>query len=969
MKKILGLLLLNIASFYQSQDFETGFSKPVASVSSLSTYANSPVSFATGVPDISFPLASLPTNSKDITAEISISYHPKNLLSGEKASEVGLGWSLLGVNGVISREIIHNLDEIYDDASSSTYIKNEFNDIYYYNIGGEAGKFRIIRDVANNTFQLIKLTPSNLKIEYTRDSNTSTLIFNSFTITDGRGNKYLFDKYAISEYKGYGSYGIDYKSAFFLTKIYDYKSQELVSMDYQTDTYTVPLSPATFQNCKLKKIWSKDNGSIEFDYTYTPSEKNSMNDPYHINSVTIKNNAGTLISKTEFVYGYQSLSNPNNYNQSIDKRILWKIKKYSSDLTKTETTEFEYNTTGSDKEYSPVSGQFKEYFMCDFVNTNAAFNEIENPKYFPIGSLRRVKLPTGGAVEYNFESNEYEVDKNNPTYITTLGFTGFTDPQLQYLKPAYSADFNTSQSFNYNFTVSGASNVSKAVYVKFRIDEIYPYPPHLDPGDGSQPTLDFTILGASVGENETGVMCISGDNTLSSSKFFLNAGSHTLKIMSPTGGKGYLEIYEVAIKDAPYRNAGIHTNQGVRIKSIKYFDSYFAQTPAKFETFGYDKFNDSNTSSGENISEGLESETIVYKNVKVSNGDNGGYTKYYFKTPSAYPMEPPSSGYQFWPNINITKGGLIEKKEVFDATNHLLASEEFDYTLVNMDVPKYMPIEGGNYETKTAWIKEQRTTSKVYDKNARAITTSSESIKSADDFNLVSQKSTHADGTVAETFYQYAREKNHTTLMNANMLTVALETEIRKNGTSVSKSEVRFDNASELYPTSILTYTPDNMASSYPVVKYEVYDEKGHVVQYSSMPDSPTGTGTPATVIWGYNKTVPIAKIDGAKLSDIPQSLIDSIVNASNEDANATPSTAHAKEDALLAQLESFKNHSALAGFSVTAYTYNPLVGVTNVLPPNGIREIYLYDSFNRLEKVKDVNGKILKEYQYNYKQ
>lgn len=280
MKKIILLLLLSIANSYQSQDFETGFSKPVASVSSLATYTNTPVSFATGIPDISFPLASLPTNSKDITAAIGISYHPKNLLSGEKASEVGLGWSLLGSNGVISREIIQDPDERYRDQSSPTYVKNEFNDIYYYNVGGYAGKFKVVRDIASNTFQLVKLTPSNLKIEYTRDSNTATLIFNSFTITDDRGYKYLFDKYSISEFNGYGISGMDYKSAFFLTKIYDYKMQELMSMDYQVDTYTSPNSLLkTFQNCKLKKLWSKDNGSIEFGYTYTASYKNSMNDP------------------------------------------------------------------------------------------------------------------------------------------------------------------------------------------------------------------------------------------------------------------------------------------------------------------------------------------------------------------------------------------------------------------------------------------------------------------------------------------------------------------------------------------------------------------------------------------------------------------------------------------------------------------------------------------------------------------
>ncbi|RKS97856.1 hypothetical protein [Chryseobacterium defluvii] len=973
MRKILLTLSIALVKVCMGQDFETGFSKPVASVSSLSTYTNSPVSYATGVPDISFPLVSLPTNSEDIIAGMNISYHPKNLLSGEKASEVGLGWSLLGINGVISREVVKELDEKYDDASSGNYIKNEFNDIYYYNIGGYSGKFRIIRDLTNNTFQLIKLTPSNLKIEYVRNSNTATLIFNSFKITDDKGYIYVFDKNSISEYKN-GSQINDYKSAFFLTKIYDYKMQELVSMDYQVDVYYPMADPLTpYQNCKLKKIWSKDNGSIELDYTYTESLKNSMNDPYQVNSIILKNNAGNIISKLEFIYNTSSFTNPYDYKESIWKRALWKIKKYSSDLAKSEMTEFEYNNSGSSKEYGPVSGQFKDYFLCDYASNNPGTNEIENPKYFSLGSLKKVKLPTGGVVEYNFEANEY-AHENFTQYMADFNdnMVYFGNPQFQYLKPIYTTDFDTNLSTTYNFTVTSTPMTNKAVYVKYIVNEIYPYPPLIDPGDGSQPSLTYTILDANYNDGHTNVLCSTPPPIVSSTKFMLAPGAHTIKIQSPTGGKGHIEVYEMAIKDAPYKNAIVERDLGVRIESIKYFENFSSQTPAKFEKFAYDKFDDTNSSSGESIEEGMNMgypiQSIIYKNVKVLNGDTGGYTKYYYKAPSAYPVQP-SFPYRYWPNINITKGGLIDKKEVYNTGNQLLASENYDYTIAEMNIPNYVPLADGDYETKTAWIKEQRITSKVFGQNARALTSSSETVRSADDFNLITEKTTNSDGSIDETIYKYAKDKNHTALINVNILGIPLETQIKKNGTVIAKSETRYDNTLLLYPTAVLGYTPDNLVDSYMGIRYDAYDEKGHIVQYSTTPDSPTGYGTPSTIIWGYNKTLPIAKIDGATISDIPQHLIDAIVTASNEDANATPATAQTKEDALLAQLESFKNNSVLSNFSVTAFTYNPLIGLTNVLPPSGIREIYLYDSFGRLEKVKDVNGKVLKEYQYNYKQ
>lgn len=48
-------------------------------------------------------------------------------------------------------------------------------------------------------------------------------------------------------------------------------------------------------------------------------------------------------------------------------------------------------------------------------------------------------------------------------------------------------------------------------------------------------------------------------------------------------------------------------------------------------------------------------------------------------------------------------------------------------------------------------------------------------------------------------------------------------------------------------------------------------------------------------------------------------------------------------------------------------YTYQPLVGMTSVTEVNGQTTYYEYDSFNRLQYVKDDEGKILKQACYNY--
>ena len=121
---------------------------------------------------------------------------------------------------------------------------------------------------------------------------------------------------------------------------------------------------------------------------------------------------------------------------------------------------------------------------------------------------------------------------------------------------------------------------------------------------------------------------------------------------------------------------------------------------------------------------------------------------------------------------------------------------------------------------------------------------------------------------------------------------------------------------------------------------------------------------TPVAIIWGYNGTQPIAKIEGATYTQVSSAAAASIT-ASNTDASAAKNN---DETALLNALDAFRNTAALSGFQITTYTYDPLIGVRSITPPSGIREYYYYDAANRLQSIKDANGNLLKEFDYNYK-
>jgi hypothetical protein len=52
----------------------------------------------------------------------------------------------------------------------------------------------------------------------------------------------------------------------------------------------------------------------------------------------------------------------------------------------------------------------------------------------------------------------------------------------------------------------------------------------------------------------------------------------------------------------------------------------------------------------------------------------------------------------------------------------------------------------------------------------------------------------------------------------------------------------------------------------------------------------------------------------------------------------------------------------------ITTITYKPLIGVSTITDTKGDKQTYHYDSFNRLQFVKDSSGNILSENEYHYK-
>lgn len=262
-----------------------------------------------------------------------------------------------------------------------------------------------------------------------------------------------------------------------------------------------------------------------------------------------------------------------------------------------------------------------------------------------------------------------------------------------------------------------------------------------------------------------------------------------------------------------------------------------------------------------------------------------------------------------------------------------------------------------NFGYFTIYSKESKVSKEIYkqffdDKTLKKVTNYSYN----DNRLLNSKEIIFPDNKVSSESINY---NENSRFISKNLLSKITDNRVFVNNYEVLHKSIFYDDLVHFNPTSEVLYKiADPNINTLPNIIYDKYDSNGNLLQYTQK------SGISTTIIWGYNETQPLAKIEGAKYDDIKnlQVVLD-VIAASN--ADALDST---KEGDLIIALDNFRKNSTMSAYQITTYTYNPLIGVTSITPPNGIREIYKYDIANKLQSVVDVNGKVLKEYQYNYK-
>lgn len=269
-----------------SSTYLNNFVQPPPNAASLGKYADFPVGYYTGVPNINIPLYTLKDGSIDLP--ISISYHASGIKVSELASWVGLGWAL-NATGMISRTVRGAPDEGSRSAAITPYgprgyyadygwfgatkpqfmpypgpdnyftdqegvlaAQNVFYstvtsqamaggadyepDLYTFNFNGHAGKF-----VFDEQRNVRLLEDDNLKIKV--NFNSTSNYFDTWVITDENGIQYYFGENGAHEIVvpiAHGNYdsNSNLPSNWYLTKIVNPNTKETVVFNYAPEGYS-----------------------------------------------------------------------------------------------------------------------------------------------------------------------------------------------------------------------------------------------------------------------------------------------------------------------------------------------------------------------------------------------------------------------------------------------------------------------------------------------------------------------------------------------------------------------------------------------------------------------------------------------------------------------------------------------------------------------------------------------------------
>ena|GEM_PF-2620551 len=976
------------------------FIAPTPEVSALLKADNLSVSYSTGSPNINIPIGTITVSG--ISLPISLSYNSSGVKVDEYASNVGTGWTCSS-GGVVSRTIFGKPDEMRSGTAYPTNLSNlnfsvqnayllsflknsvdQESDMFSFSFPGGSGKF--ILDSTLNA--VIPLSNYNFKI-----TPIGGNFLNGFQVVTSNGTTYRFEDPETSKTRN--PQGVNCPkntsssnniTSWYLTKItapnkrsfinFTYTTQDItfeqsinqyISQVYYTQThpYTSPcpqgnaanVGSETYYTCVprqtvtskfISKITSSAQDTVAFYYDGSPRQ--DLEDGKRLSQIRISNYNGLLVKQATFHATYSSGIGSSSYT-NVNKRMFLDSVTIDDPVVSANTLSYGFRyisrsgvpqrLTFAQDIFGYGNGKTSNASLIPILPSTdmnySLFNNGTGSVFVTFGDrsvdtaeairglLHKIIYPTGGYDTILYQPNKIYSGGTNKL----VG--GFSVKAIQSWSFGQKA---LEKSFSYEDSTNQLST--------FVIDNL-------------NSCSDRSRIATS-GYNCSSVMVcagpyydiahVSSDIVTPTSLLGGQATYHRNVREKLTGSQnnGYTEHHYIF-----FNGGGVHPYGVMGNKNL----SSPLQMPAVFEY-------------GEDLTKVYRYDSIAatYKLQK--------YTRNYlwahgFTTYHNYVVKN-----NFMPG-QTGSPPLSCEFEPFDVTK--VAIDKFD---VFTDSTLEITWDNNNDSFVVKTIYE-------YGNSAHPYPT---------------RQTVYApDGDVLETRKEYPQDGSPSVMTYRNIVAPVLVQKQYKNGTLLSTvTNTYHDWFNDSTVVALQQTEYKELSNSLPAhINYIGYDTLGNVLEIAK------DSGEHKTYVWGYKKQIPIAAITNAAANEVFCTSFEE--SGGTADAGAkTGGSSHSGNYAVSFSLPNGKAYlltywewngsvweyreTAYTGSTtittankidelriypadaqVTTYTFEPMRGITSICDVRNMVLYYEYDALNRLKLIKDEYGKILKLYDYKYKQ
>lgn len=991
-------------------------------VAAFEKYGSLPVNLYSGTPNIAIPIYTFQGHEMDFP--ISLTYDASGIKVDQIATGVGLGWNLK-FGGVVSRNVqghadinivsgsYYNIvDNVTRDALNVVYtvgfgrifgtgnggtrlnIYENYQtglidlqaDTFSFNVNGLSGTFIIDYDepVGNSSYKVYCIENPNIKGEFTD--------LNSWKITNTDGASYFFNKAERTRHE-YSVNGLEYQevyeSAWYLTKVVSPNGVDVYDLSYSPSNYWVNNNDRKFRHATVMSYYNPGacgTGQVlsvpeipafnfykkeQFNLTgishnqinvlsaelnnETSFPRKDLDGMRYYDKLTIKNEFSDPLLIVDFDNHnyFQKLIGQSN-DETNSRLKLNGVSFYrDSGSTDKKTYTFDYYDVLNFPSRSNNGVDFWGYYTGSGVDGGSlipetfdfpftAPNGINRSSVFfhtKKGTIKSITYPTGGMTTFTYEAHKVPTGPGAPNGVvgglriakqetTTQDVSGNSNAEVKYY---YYGDIVADVNNNPNLiTIALASGDEEA-------DAIV------------QQDLMFTQIKTVWDATDP-----CGD--IHPEKYYQHANNRTVKVPNAIT---YSTVSEVIFKGTKFIGCTV---------SKFYNDQYTDQAGVPVRPFYNEKLlnGELNESLVYDSSLNLKQSSIsTYANIDLDVPT--GFSQYngiYLYAPDI--PDPTGDPYVFEPACKDAGGNDFKYYPATTlqclANGNQAAGSAINYIVNRYSYKQYhkrlLSSTNRTYEGATTI---EDITNYTY-----------QALPNANHFFPVEVKVTDSKGKESKTEILYAADLAGTSVMNTliGRNQIAEPIEVKKyydnNLMSVQKRNFTVTGVSNLgqsYERDIIRPSSVEVSKSSDALEvrrvYHAYDEFGNLTEVSN------NDGSHTYYIWGYNGRHLLAEIRNKPTSSIPpgiQNLISSVQTISNSENSAL------EEDSLRSGLENIRSQAYFDESPMTSFTYDPGIGLTSSTDPRGYTMFYTYDEHNRLEWVKDADGKVLGNNEYSYR-